>query len=166
MKMRWMGIDKSTYSRSNVGSYSWRYDVDTVGYKYHMNDISAAIGLGQLKVLDNHNNIRKDVTNYYLTHINNPLVTLPVLKTDRISSNHIFHIKIDGRDGLLDDLTKNRILCGVHYYPNHLYNIFKGDYDLPVTDSVYDKLISLPMHTLLTIEDVKFVCKIINDFGG
>src|SRR3990172_8040445 len=51
-KLRWLGIDKDTYSRDQNNSYKWQYDVTEVGYKYHMNDIEAAIGLVQLKFLD------------------------------------------------------------------------------------------------------------------
>jgi perosamine synthetase len=165
-KLRWLGIDKSTYERSNVGSYSWRYDVDTVGYKYHMNDVTAAIGIGQLNALDKNNSKRKYIVDYYINHIDNPLVVLPQFKPDRISSNHIFHIKIDDRDSLLHKLRDNDIYCGVHYYPNHLYSIFNGNFDLPVTEEVYTKILSLPVHTLLAEADLAKVCKVINEFRG
>lgn len=162
LELRWMGINKSTYARSNKG-YSWRYDVNGIGYKYHANDISCAIGLGQLKVLDAHNKRRQEIVDYYMTHLDTSIVTLPEYKSDRISSNHIFHVKVENRDELLDYLDKNGVSCGVHYFPNNKYPIFPNT-KLPVCDDVAPKIISLPLHTLLSDEDVETVCKLINSF--
>ncbi len=49
-RLRWCGIDKDTWDRSEVDQkYSWYYTVQELGFKYHMNDINAAIGLVQLE---------------------------------------------------------------------------------------------------------------------
>lgn len=161
LKLRWVGIDKSTYARG-AGGYSWRYDVNEMGYKYHMNDITAAIALAQLKVLDEHNKKRKEVVGIYLNNIKN--VEFPMYKRDRVSSNHIFHIKIDHRDELMKELKENGIASGVHYYPNHWYPIFNCNEQLLNAESAYEKLISLPSHTLLTNDDVLKVCNVINSW--
>lgn len=159
-KLRWLGIDKSTHSRE-AGGYTWRYDVDEVGYKYHMNDISAAIALGQLKALDAHNLVRNSLVNVYMNNIGNDLVETPEFKADRLSSNHIFHIKVPNRDKLMQTMRENDISCGVHYYPNHLYKIFNYS-KLENAELAYSRLISLPLHTLLTEKDVLKVCEIVN----
>ena len=66
-RISWLGIDKDTYERFNniKGSYKWRYDVNELGFKYHGNSIQAAIGLVQLKYLDEDNNIRRQIAEKY-----------------------------------------------------------------------------------------------------
>jgi len=55
-KLTWLGINKDTYTRTSMeGSYKWMYDVEEVGFKYHGNSIMAAIGLVQLRYLDQDN---------------------------------------------------------------------------------------------------------------
>ena len=52
-RLRWCGIDKDTWRRTQNGEgYGWEYRIDELGYKAHMNDITAAIGLAQLRKLD------------------------------------------------------------------------------------------------------------------
>jgi len=65
LKLRWVGIDKDTFARDKGKKYSWQYSVDEIGFKYHMNDITSVIGLAQLKVLNVHNKIRRDIAKKY-----------------------------------------------------------------------------------------------------
>ena len=159
LKLRWLGINKSTFSRSEA-NYKWKYDVDILGYKYHMNDITAAIGLGQLKTLDKENRHRQKLVDIYTSLLYDSNLEIPEYKYDRTSSNHIFHIKVEDREKLMNVLADNGIGSGVHYYPNHLYKLFGGG-ELPITEEVYGKIISLPLHTYLTEKDIVDVCNVI-----
>lgn len=153
-RLRWMGIDKDTFVRTEtIGreSYAWRYTVDEVGFKYHMNDITAAIGLGQLEVLDEHNDTRRMIVDLYMSRLSG--VELPMFKEDRVSSNHIFEIKVRNRDRFMAEMKGNGVACGAHYWPNNLYPIFKNS-DLPVIEKVTDHVVSLPLHTLLSSDDL------------
>jgi len=164
-KLRWMGISKDTYGRrtsmENLSSYSWQYDVETIGYKYHMNDIVASIGIEQLKYLDKENLRRQAIADIYHKELQNILgIELPV-KSDknRQSSNHIFHIKCNKRNFLHQELKNKKIGTGVHYIPNHLYDTYEPYYiHLPVTESVWKKILSLPMHLHLSDDDVLRIC--------
>jgi perosamine synthetase len=69
--LRWCGIDKSTNSRMNSAGYSWDYDVKYSGFKYHMNDIQAAIGLGQLLHYDEDKAYRQVLVNTYREELKN-----------------------------------------------------------------------------------------------
>ena len=97
-QLSWLGIDKDTYSRSDdKGSYKWRYDVPNLGFKYHGNSIMASIGLVQLKGLDEDNDYRNQVANWYeeLIEKNGLLdrVTLvPMNWFTEKSSRHLFQI--------------------------------------------------------------------------
>ena len=64
-KLRWLGINVDTYQRMVPGGYRWAYNVDEVGFKYHMNDIQAAIGLGQLPYVDQDNARRAEIAALY-----------------------------------------------------------------------------------------------------
>ena len=82
MRLRWLGINKDTWSRSgDQNVYTWLYEVDELGYKYHMNDITAAIGIGQLKYIDEHNSIRKSIVERYLRTINTDKVLFLLART-------------------------------------------------------------------------------------
>ena len=63
-KLRWVGIDRDTWSRTGI-KYSWRYTVDELGYKYHMNDITAVIGLVQLETVEQDNKKRRNLAQRY-----------------------------------------------------------------------------------------------------
>ena len=61
------------------------------------------------------------------------------------------------RDILVDSLRKNGIQAGVHYYPNHFLTKYKTDYSLPNTESLYKKILTLPIHPDLKDDDVKYI---------
>lgn len=173
-KLRWLGIDKSTFVRSikpgNKG-YNWMYNVDMLGYKYHMNDITAVIGLNQIKYLMSENAYRKILVDRYKQKLEKTNVDYVGKQADsdfydtRVSSNHMFVIKVDNRNSLIKKLNENNVFPGVHYFPNHLYPIYKKYYrKLVTTETQWLKLISLPLHLEMTIDDVDYICDIIN--GG
>lgn len=168
MKLRWLGIDKSTYARTELSSsnlnpraYAWKYDVPLVGYKYHMNDILAAIGVEQLKYLDIDNARRAEIVSIYRKELATiPGVTLLRQESHKKSSNHIFAIRAQGRDKLMDKFKQNDIHCGVHYLRNDFYPMYKM-HQLPSAQQLQDELISLPLHLSLTDDDIQRVLNVI-----
>ena len=74
---RWVGIDKDnwktaqSYTDKKRDAMHWFYEINLLGYKYNMNDLSAAIGLAQLKKLDKMNTRRSEIIRMYLNGINN-----------------------------------------------------------------------------------------------
>lgn len=168
-RLRWLGIDKSTYVRDKGNSYSWMYSIDEVGYKYHCNDISSIIGLRQLEVLEEHNDYRRKIWKWYFEQLQDVQVDfIDGDSKESVSSRHLVAIKVDKdkRDALLDHLNANNIQAGVHYYPNHLYSIFSKYCvnALEVVEEEWQKLISLPCHLYLEKKDVDRICLIIKKF--
>lgn len=171
-RLRWMGADSSTYERSSNGDYKWLYGVSEIGYKYHMNDISATIGLAQLKDLEWQNEHRRYLALNYQHLLSNEwasngdieIVNIP--KLDRESSQHLFVIRVKrgSRDGLHDYLAERRVTTGVHYYPNHLYKMFNGPHDCRRSEQAFDEILSLPMFWQMKIEEVEYVCDSIKDY--
>jgi len=160
-KLRWLGINKGTWDReiseehSNVKKYSWYYDVEEVGFKCHLNDIPAAIGLVQLKKLDKMNDIRRKLSfryNELLKGVGD--IETPLVKDYAKSAHHNYVIKTEKRDGLNAYLQEKGISTGVHYIPNHHYRMYKNcKADCPVVETVWKKLLTLPLYPDLTIKE-------------
>ena len=166
-KLRWLGIDKGTWDRTELDkSYWWKYQVDEIGLKCHLNDIAAAIGLVQLKKLDAMNARRKKITDLYfegLSDINE--IELPLRDDeDYISSWHIFHIKAKNRNGLSVFLQENNIATGVHYTPIHTYRCYGNKPSLKVAEDLEAKILTLPVYPDLTDDKVYYIIDIIRKF--
>ena len=157
-RLRWLGIDRSTYDRAAPGSYAWDYDVPEVGFKYHMNDIAAAIGIAQLPLVDAENARRNEIASIYRGRLADvPGVTMLRQYDDRTNSHHFFSILVESRDTLVDRLKEAGIDTGVHYRRNDIYPMYEKA-DLPNTESFWSRELSLPMHLGLMDDDVHYVC--------
>ena len=165
-KLRWVGISKDTFERGAGNSYDWYYDVTELGYKYHMNDIAAAIGLAQLEKLDWMNDIRRKWSNYYRKQLEDiPEIKCPPQKKYMFPACHNFVIKVEKKDELRKYLMDKGITTGVHYYPNHFYDMYKQYYrELPVTESIWKKLMTLPLYPAMTEKEANMVVDNIKEF--
>jgi len=160
LKLRWMGISRDTWSREEEDrKYSWYYNVEEVGFKYHMNDISASIGLVQLGKLDKMNQRRKELTERYNEGLRGlEWLEIPIVRHYAKSSYHNYVIRTEKRDYLNAYLKEKGISTGVHYIPsNHyeMYLTFKGC--TPVSDSIWRKVLTLPLFPDLRYEEVDFI---------
>ncbi len=168
LKLRWMGITKDTWSREEKDrKYSWYYNVEEVGFKYHMSDIAAAIGLVQLRKLEKMNLRRKEITERYNEGLKGlKWLEIPAVRPYAKPSHHNYVIKVEKRDQLNIYLQERGISTGVHYIPNNhyeMYHPFRGE--TPVSDSVWKRLLTLPLFPDLNGEEVNFIIKEIKEFG-
>ncbi|HEU0168036.1 MAG TPA: DegT/DnrJ/EryC1/StrS family aminotransferase [Chloroflexota bacterium] len=168
-QLRWMGITKDTWNRSeDVSKYSWYYSVDELGYKCHMNDIPAALGLVQLSKLENTNARRREIAQRYtagLRHLS--WLQTPVERPYVHSSFHNYVIKAQTRDELMAHLQRAGIATGMHYIPNHLYPMYQRWYTkLPVVERVWETLVTLPLFPDLTDGEVDQVIEAVTSFGS
>ncbi len=166
-RLRWCGIDKDTWDRSEVDQkYSWYYTVQELGFKYHMNDITAAIGLVQFEKLERGNIRRREIASYYdRCFADLDWLELPVQKSYACSARHNYVVKLDRRDDLIEHLQKQRISAGVHYIPNHLYRLYRNfRADVPVTERVWRRLVTLPLYPGMSDGDVERVVSAVKSF--
>jgi len=161
LPLRWCGIDKSTFERTEK-KYGWDYNIETIGYKAHMNDITAAIGLAQLERIDELNNKRKLRVLQYLYELQH-LKWLKLPKYDADSSWHLFVVRLEGRDRFIDYMLAHGISVGVHYKPLNTYPIFPQT-KLPVTDRVWKTLATLPLFPDLSDEEFEHIVSIIKEY--
>ena len=165
-KLRWVGIDKGTWDRSAKKGYSWQYSVDKLGFKYHMNDITAVIGLAQLKVLEEHNSIRRRYAKKYDKAFKDvKWIETPVEKDYAYSAWHNYVVKVPARNELNEYLRAKGISTGVHYMPLHLHPIYKNiKADVPVAEQIWKKIVLLPMFPSLTDEQVDYIINSVKEF--
>jgi perosamine synthetase len=167
--LRWLGITQSTYDRSGSRKYSWEYSVGELGFKSHMNDIAAAIGLVQLTKLDSLNAKRREIVGRYNAAFSKlPWVEVPVEKSYAKSALHNYVIKVPAevRDDLISFLADREVASSVHYVPNHLYPIYEPFRKfLPVTERVWKRLVTLPLFPDLKPDQIDRVIGSVQEFG-
>jgi dTDP-4-amino-4,6-dideoxygalactose transaminase len=158
----------------NHGMYV-RYHHDVVGVNSRLDSIQAAVLNTKLPLLDTYNDARQTAAQKYSDafagHAN---IITPVVKGDRDS--HVFHqytlriINAD-RDALMQHLLDKGIPCAIYYpIPLHSQKAYLdsryNESDFPVTNQLVKEVISLPMHTELDDEQVKFITESVLEFLG
>ncbi|MCX7611307.1 MAG: DegT/DnrJ/EryC1/StrS family aminotransferase [Ignavibacterium sp.] len=172
--MRLHGINRDAWKRYSE-SGSWYYEVVAPGYKYNFTDLQASLGLPQLKKVDFMWESRKYIANRYNEAFKDfDLITLHTIKPDRESSWHLYPIRLNldmlkvTRAQIIDELKQNNIGVGVHFMPvnKHLFyqETFKlEDKDFPVANSVFPRLLSLPIYPGMTDKNIDKVINVFTD---
>lgn len=168
-QLSWLGIDKDTFARFNQGSYKWKYDVPNVGFKYHGNALTAAIGLVQLKYLDEDNDYRRKIAKTYDDELSSVewITNVDTSSHTAKSAKHLHQVLVDSnRDDLVEHLYKNDVYPGVHYIDNTLYGPYKQFHGTaPKAHGYSERVITLPIHCNLTQDDVREVIKTLKSWN-
>lgn len=144
-------IYEKTKKLRNHGQVA-RYECDALGYNYRMTDISAAIGLCQIKKLDAFNKTRRDNAKYYDKRLKN-IEGIKIPKEQKwakhVYNQYTLRIKKD-RDKVIENLEKNKIGYGV-YYPKtipkqELYRSIGYKDELPEAERAAKEVLSIPVH--------------------
>ncbi len=170
--LRWMGISKSTRERETRAGYRWDYDIsEEGGFKYHMNDINASIGLVQLSKLYMMNGKRRAVAKIYDEAFHDSKLFRPLLqKPAGMTSYHNYCILLDPsivREKIITYLAEQGISTGVHYKPLYHHPRYapygSGD-DTPIAERIWPRILLLPCHPSMTAADAKRVARTILAF--
>ena len=158
---RLLGVEKDSDKRYN-NSRSWNFNVSTQGWRYHMSNIMAAIGIEQLKKFNKFAVRRKQIATAYdkLLSSNQNIRLLNRDYKNVVPHIYVIRIKgLDDRDGLREAMYSEGVEIGVHYIPNHFLNYFKSDkkITLPVTEKMYKEIVSLPIHPDVNNDDIGYV---------
>lgn len=122
----------------------------------------------KLKYLDEHNSLRRKIAERYVSEINNPKITLPVLppcNTEHVW--HLFVIQTKERETLQKYLLEHGIQTIIHYpIPPHQQECYKeySHLSFPITEQLSQEVISLPISQVMTDEEIDFVIKTLNTF--
>ena len=162
------GQNKDALAKTKIGA--WEYDIIGPWYKCNMTDIMAGIGLRQLDrylgLLSRREEImaKYDATcerlgiSHMIHHVHSE-------KLDMDSSNHLYLIRIPGateevRNQIIEKMTEMGVATNVHYKPLPMMTAYGKDCSAyPNAYDYYHNLITLPLHTLLSDDDVEYVCE-------
>ncbi len=165
-------LAKTIRALANYGSQK-KYVFKYSGRNSRLDEIQAAMLDVKLKHLDEDIRLRQQVADFYYEHISNPMVTLPKRLPHDENVYHLFPILVKNgkRDALHDYLAENGVGTVIHYpiaphkqecYANESWNT--PQQNLPITESLADEELSLPMSPYLDEEQVRYVVKCINEF--
>ena len=142
---------------------AWTFDVERIGFRYHMLNMHAAIGLAQLSKLDIIAHTRREACKKYNALLS-PLPLVRVPATDFADVNpFLYYIRVpaEHRDGLRVFLKEHGVDTGIHWQPGHWFSLWKNCKagDLRVTETVGNEILSLPLHSRMDLELVSEVCR-------
>ncbi|MBQ2860543.1 MAG: DegT/DnrJ/EryC1/StrS family aminotransferase [Peptococcaceae bacterium] len=161
-------LDKKFRVFRNYGSEK-RYHNMIIGANSRLDEMQAALLRVRLAHLDEINAERADIAAAYTAAINNEKVLLPQIRTGASSVFHQYVVRTDDRDKFMNYLQDRGIGTIIHYpIPPHLAEAYqylgyeKGAY--PITEAYADTVLSLPMYTGMTQEEIKYVIDVINEY--
>jgi perosamine synthetase len=160
-RLRWFGIDRKA-KQAGI----WENDITEIGYKYQMTDIAAAMGIVSLAEFDEQSKLRKTLFRTYSEELANcdRLRVVGNGFTDREHAAWLFTVIVEDRYKLQEKLRDNKIESNQVHFRNDRYSIFKEFTDgkkFPNMDKVEDDYLVLPLHTKMTVKDVRKVCSVI-----
>ncbi len=163
------GQDKDALAKTKFGA--WEYDIIGPWYKCNMTDIMAAIGLRQLDRYPGLLSRREAIVRMYDRTCDSLGFQHLIHHTDTIeSSSHLYLIRVPGiteeqRNDIIEKMAERGVATNVHYKPLPMMTAYRAlgwdILDFPNAYDYYHNLISLPLHTLLSDEDVEYVCEVL-----
>jgi dTDP-4-amino-4,6-dideoxygalactose transaminase len=162
------GMSRDAWRRYD-STGSWYYEIDSVGFKYNLSDVHAAIGLVQLRRADDFMRRRAEIARAYSAAFDSE----PALQTPAAlpGGDHAWHLyvlrlrpemlRVD-RNAFIELLRENGVGTSVHCIPLHLMCFYQQRYgyrpgDFPVAEDVYRRCLSLPIYPAMSDEDVSYV---------
>jgi UDP-4-amino-4,6-dideoxy-N-acetyl-beta-L-altrosamine transaminase len=164
--LRSHGIIKSNNSTENQDT-PWQYDMKMLGRNYRLTDIQAALGLSQIKKLDQFIQKRNSLAIQYRKELEDvPFIELPATKEQIGHGWHLFTVLVNGinRNHFYSHLRNHGIGVNVHYIPTYRFSYYREhlptDFSkYPVTEDIFNRIITLPLYPGMNDEDL---CKVID----
>jgi len=160
----WYGVDRSKRDKDSIDPLPEQ--IDMLGFKYNMNDITATIGLVGLRHIDEAFQRRKEVGERYMEELSDcPRVQLPSYHRHSTPNYQIFPIHVENRPEFARHLKEHSIEARVNNRRNDRYAIFGKKRELPATERADRDVILLPIHASLTDAHVERIIKTVWDYG-
>ncbi|MDR1371568.1 MAG: DegT/DnrJ/EryC1/StrS family aminotransferase [Dysgonamonadaceae bacterium] len=161
-------LAKTVEALGNYGSHK-KYISEYQGLNSRMDEIQAAFLSVKLKYLDEENETRRRIAEYYQMNTKNRKIYLPLSERDRESHvYHLFVVRTEKRDELLAYLTDNGVQVLIHYpVPPHQQRAYAGCWDgqhFPVTEKIHREVLSLPISPVLEAAETERIVKLLNRF--
>jgi perosamine synthetase len=166
------GLTRDAWNRySGIGN--WDYQIVAPGFKYNLTDISAALGIHQLRRANAMRGAREAIAHRYTQHFRSIAeVELPGFQENRLHAWHLYPIRLNldklkiGRNLFIDKLQQAGIGCSVHWKPLHLHPYYRGTFgwtpeDFPIASREWERLISLPLFPSMTDDEQESVIDVV-----
>ncbi len=161
------GQSKDALSKMRAGA--WEYDIEMLGYKCNMTDIMASLGLVQLRRYGDLLARRREIIAKYDSAFKGTSIrSISHYNVDSLSSGHLYIARIDGidearRNEIIIKMAQAGIATNVHYKPLPMFSGYKklgfDIKDYPNAYDLYRNEITLPLHTLLSDEEVEYIVR-------
>jgi len=145
-------------------------DYITLGYNFRMSNITAALGIAQLKKINKIIEMRRKNAEYLTARLKREIkeIITPNLLKDYYHVYQMYTIMVDNRDELMKHLADMGIMTKVYFQPVHLTHFYKNELGytckLPVTEEISTQVLTLPMYTTLTKEEIDYIVEEIKRF--
>ena len=145
----------------------WNYQQIELGFNYRMNDIQAALGINQMKRLDDYIKSRHKIAKIYDKELNELAIEKPFQSVNNYSSYHLYPIRVkenikgQAQKKVYNFLQKHKIFVNIHYIPVHRHPYYEklgfNKNDFPESEKFHQEVISLPIFPKLQRKQQKFV---------
>lgn len=160
-RLRWFDIDRENTKTGFLGERE--YDAIHVGYKYHMNDIAATLGIENLKIVDDKLNRIHKIAKIYESELKKiPNIELMKYDFDKKSSYWLFPLLVEDRENFILKMREAKIPVSVVHQGIDKNSLFGGTQPELVNQRLFDKKqIHIPIHENLTDEQIDYIINII-----
>jgi len=144
---------------------SWYYEIEESGFKYNMTDIEAAIGIHQIKKIEQFTEIRRRYAQQYNRELGEIRdIIVPYEKPEVKHVYHLYPILLQdmNRDQFIRRMREAKIGCSVHFIPLHLHPLYRRLFRFnrscfPIAEWVYEREVSLPLYPRMIDDEVRYV---------
>jgi len=161
-RLRSHGMTSLTWDRHK--GHAWSYDVVDLGYNYRIDELRAALGLTQLAKVEKNNECRRHLSQIYRNALRERVsqIDVPFQNHKGKTAAHIMPILLPrgtNREQFMGSLKEQGIQTSFHYPPVHTFTAYNSDtkWNLPVTEEVASREVTLPLYPALTTEDIHLV---------
>ena len=169
-KLRWLGHARPPGTPPEPGQMDYYHETEEIGFRHHMNDLSAAIGIVQLRKLEGHNDRRRAIAARYDAEFADlDWLKTPVVKDYATTAQHKYVVRVpaEDRDALILHLKERGVGSHVHFVPSHLHPAYKAYRTelLPVTERFWQTLVTLPLFPTLTDDEIAQVVEGVRSYS-
>jgi len=156
MTRRWFGIDRQKAALSILGER--QYDIEQLGFKYHLNDYAAALGIANMEGFSERLEERRSIAKFYFDNLGNiPGLRLFNYKTDRESAFWLFGLHVEKREDFIRAMKEKGIATSVIHQRIDRNSVFGGLKDLPEQVKFDKTQIHIPIHDAVSKEKAEYV---------
>jgi len=161
-KLRWFGLDRQYKCASR-----WEQDIKEYGYKFHMNNMNAIIGIEQLKTIDGLLEKHRKNANFLRKSIDNEHAVPLVLKENRISSDWIFSVLVKDKEEFRSHMASGDVGSDVAHVNNLRYTVFENyrDENLHQLNNFDSRLMNVPCGWWVSELEIERIADLVNSYG-